>query len=113
MTGQYILKKKGGRILTGLSNEQKEPHTSREIQQQRSRILRVSQQVSHGKEGAVELALEPRGLDGRGVEDWVRGRAVGASGATNKGRGEAPSQADEDEAENVVEDGGVVLGHGG
>lgn len=39
------------------------------------------------------------------------GRVVRAGGAADEGRGEAPCQADEDEAQHVIEDGGWFVVH--
>ena len=100
-------------ILTSLSNEQEEPYTPCEIQQQGSRIFRIPQQVGDGEKSTVQLALDPRGLDSRGVKERMRGRAVGAGSSADEGRGETPGQTDEDEAEDVIENRGFVVRHGG
>lgn len=96
---------------TGLANEKKEPDTAGEVKHQRHGIARVAQQIEHGEEGAVEGTPEPARLDGRAVEDGGVGRVwlVGAGGAADEGRGEAPGEADEDEAEDVVEGWGAVV----
>lgn len=96
---------------TGLANEKKEPDTAGEVEHQRHGIARVAQQIEHSEEGAVEGAPEPARLDGRAVENGRVGRVwlVGAGGAADEGRGEAPGEADEDEAEDVVEGWGAVV----
>jgi hypothetical protein len=90
-----------------LPDEQEKPHAASQVHQQRYRILWVPQQIHRGEEGAVQPRAEPAPPDGRRLEDRVRRRAVGAGGAADKGRGEAPRDADEDEAEDVVDDGGL------
>lgn len=96
---------------TGLANEEKEPDAAGEVEHQRHGIARVAQQVDDTKEGAVEGAPEPARLDGRAVEDGGVGRVwlVGAGGAADEGRGEAPGEADEEEAEDVVYGWGAVF----
>lgn len=94
---------------TGLANEKEEPDTAGEVEHQRHGVARVAQQIDDGEEGAVEGAPEPTRLDGRAGEDGVGGRLVRAGGAADEGRGEAPGEADEDEAEDVVDGGGALL----
>lgn len=95
--------------LTGLAYEQKEPHTARQIDQERQSIARVPQEVDDSKKGAVKLGLKPAALDGVGVEDGVGRGVVIPRGATDKRRGQAPGDADEGEAEDVVEWAGLRL----
>lgn len=98
-------------LHTGLANEEKEPDAAGEVERQRHGVARVAQQIDDGEEGAVDGAPEPARLDGRSVEDGGAGRVwlVGAGGAADEGRGEAPGEADEEEAEDVVYGGGVLL----
>lgn len=92
--------------LTSLANEEKEPDTAGEVQDKRDGIARVAQQIEDREEGGVEPVAEPALLDGGGVEQRVRRGLVGAGGAADEGRGEAPGEADEDEAQDVVDGGG-------
>lgn len=96
---------------TSLANEKKEPDATGEVEHQRHGIARVAQQIDNAKKRAVEGAPEPARLDGRAVEDGGVGRVrlVGAGGAADEGRGEAPGEADEDEAEDVVNGWGAGL----
>lgn len=97
-------------VLTSLANEEKEPDAAGEVQDKRDGIARVAQQIEDGEEGGVEPGAEPALLDGGGVEQRVRRGLVGAGGAADEGRGEAPGEADEDEAQDVVDGGGPVDG---
>lgn len=96
-------------LHTGLANEEKEPDAAGEVEHQRHGVARVAQQIDDGEQGAVEGAPEPARLDGRAVEDGVGRGLVGAGGAADEGRGEAPGEADEDEAEDVVDGGGALV----
>lgn len=98
------------RRLTSLANEEEEPDAAGEVEDKRDGIARVAQQVEDGEEGGVEPGAEPALLDGGGVEQRVRRGLVGAGGAADEGRGEAPGEADEDEAQDVVDGGGPVDG---
>lgn len=51
------------RRRTGLTNKQKEPHTAREVQQQRHRVPWVPQQVNDREERSVKLRSQPARLD--------------------------------------------------
>lgn len=95
--------------LTGLAYEQKEPHTARQVDQERQSIARVPQEVDDGKKGAVKLRLEPAALDGVGVEDRAGRGVVIPRGATDKRCGQAPGDTDEGEAEDIVEWAGLRL----
>ncbi len=96
--------------LTSLANEEKEPDAAGEVKDERDGIARVAQQIEDGEEGGVEPGAEPALLDGGGVEQRVRRGLVGAGGAADEGRGEAPGEADEDEAQDVVDGGGTLIG---
>lgn len=96
-----------------MPNQQEEPDTAGQVQQQWNRISRVSQQVDHGEEDAVHFALDPAVLDSWIVQRSMRRGVVSARSASDEGCGESPGKSDEDEAEDVVEDRGLVLGHGG
>lgn len=103
--------------LTSFAYQQKEPYAARQIDQQRHGIVWVTQKVEDGEESAADLGLEPAALDGVGVEDGVRRWVVVPCGATDEGGGQAPGDADEGEAEDVVEGTGLVdeldrVGHG-
>ncbi|RFU77591.1 chitin synthase c [Trichoderma arundinaceum] len=95
-------------IRTGFANEEEEPDAAREVEDQGHGIARVAQQIDDAEEGAVQLGPEPARLDGRGVEDGMRRRLVGAGGSADEGRREAPGEADEDEAQDVVDGRGAV-----
>ena len=99
-------------VRTSLPNEQEEPHTPREVQQQRQRVARVPQQVGRGEEGPVELAPDPARPDAGGREDRVGRRVVRAGGAADEGRREAPGESDEEEGDDVVGRGRVRGGVG-
>lgn len=99
--------------LTGLANEEEEPDAAGEVEDQRHGIARVAQQIEDSEEGTVQPGAEPALLDSGGVEDWVRRGLVGAGGAADEGRGEAPGEADEDEAHDVVDGRGPGVLFGG
>lgn len=80
--------------LTGLSNEQEEPHTSRKVKNQRDRIARVPQQVNDREESPVELRLEPARLNRRALEHRMRWWVMRLSGAAYERGSKAPSEAD-------------------
>src|SRR4051812_20514646 len=102
-------KEKSPRQRTSLPNEQEEPHTASEVQQQRDSIPRIPQQIDDGEESAVQLALDPAVLDRRRVQNGVSRRAMCPGSSTNEGGCKAPGQADEDEGEDIVGHGGLLL----
>lgn len=87
---------------TGFPNQQEEPHTPRQIQHQRHCIRWVAQQVRGREEGGVDTTPEGAGAHGGRVERRVRRWVAGARCAPDEWRGQAPGQADEEEAEDVV-----------
>jgi len=95
--------------LTSLANEQEEPHTARQIQQQRYGIPGVPEQINDGEECSIDLGLEPARLHGWAVKDGVRWWCVGTSCPANEWCSQTPGNANKDEAENVIEDWGLVL----
>jgi hypothetical protein len=96
------------KILTGLANEEEEPHAAGDVEQQGHGVPRVAEQIDDAEEGAVELRAPPRVPDGGLVEPGAWGRGVSAGGAADEGRGKAPGEADEDKGKDIVEDGRVV-----
>ena len=50
-------------------------------------------------------------LDSRVIEHGVRWGIVGAGSPADKRGRETPGESDEDEAEDIVEEGGLVVGH--
>lgn len=101
---------KQGTERTSLANEEEEPDAAGQIKQERDGVAGIADEVGDGEEGGQQAGADGRGADGGGVEQRVGGRAVGAGGATDKGRGEAPGEADEDKGDDVVDEGGG--GHG-
>lgn len=97
--------------LTGFANQQKKPHATRQVEQQGNSIARVSQQVNNGEKRAVHFGLEPTSAHSVRLEQRMGRRVVVSGGAADKGRGEAPGDADEGEADDVVER--PWLGRGG
>lgn len=93
--------------LTGLANQEEEPHAPGEVDQERHGIAGIPQQVGYGEEGAVELALEPACLDVVPREERVVWRAVGLGCAADEGRCQTPGQPDEQEACYVIDGWGL------
>lgn len=98
------------RGLTGLSNEKEEPHTASQVQEQRDGISRIPQQIDHAKKSTVGFAPQPAVFDVGFVQYWVGRGRVRPRSTADEGRGESPSDPHEDETEDVVEDGGLVVG---
>lgn len=93
--------------LTRLPNQQKEPHAPRQVNHQRNRISRVSQNISQLEKCAVDPSFERAVLHRGRRERGVRTRFVCFGARADEWRCEAPCYADEEEAEDVVEDWGV------
>lgn len=88
---------------TSLSDKKEEPDAPRQVNEQRHRIARVSQQIDDAEKGPVELALQPARLDSLGIEDRVRRRVVVLGGTADEGRREAPGEADHEESDYIVD----------
>lgn len=72
--------------LTGLADQEEEPHATGEVDQERHGIAGIPQQVGDGEEGAVEPALERACLDVVPCEKRVVWWTVGLGCATDEGR---------------------------
>lgn len=87
--------------LTGFPHQQEEPDTACQIDDQRDRVRRRSQQIQGGPDEVGNLGLNPvpTGLvgGGRGVGGEIDG------GAADEGCCQAPSHADQEEAESGSE----------
>jgi len=94
--------------LTSLPNQQEEPNTPRQINNQQNRISRIPQQMHNPKESPIHFVLDPTIHNSRRRENGMRRRFVGAGCSSDEGGGEAPGDADEQEAEDVAEDVGGV-----
>lgn len=72
--------------LTGLADQEEEPHASSEVDQERHGIAGIPQQIGDGEEGAVDPALEPACLDVVPCEERVVWRGVSLGRAADEGR---------------------------
>lgn len=113
------------------TNQQKEPHAPRQVQHQGDRVRGGSKEVDHRPEQGDQLRSEPRYLPPSSSSSFTTAIiAMTATiqvlilrllplrllplveidrGAPDKGRREPPRQPDEDEGEDVVDDGGLVV----
>jgi len=87
--------------LTRFSHEQKEPDAPRQIQHQRNRVPRASEQANDIEQHLGHLSPEP-GLA------WIGDGGAGGcldchGGLAEKGCGEAPTEPDNQEGEDIIE----------
>jgi len=92
---------KGKLSLTSPSNQQKKPHTPRQIHHKRQRIRRTPQKIHQRPKPLINSPLDPTTLITRidTVQATVRRRVKVESSSTNEGGGETPGHAYKKEAE--------------